>query len=268
MLAPDPRMSAHTDGTSQTMRALLRLRELLLSGEFAPGARMSELPLVDRLGVSRTPLRLALAALEHEGFLRVLPGGGYVVREFTRADIDDAIELRGVLEGTAARFAAERGASRRELKALEDIVEQSAEVVRQADYASFEIYVELNERFHALVYEAARSPLLTRALDQIIALPFAGPSAFVLTEAELPESREVLIVAQSHHRALIDAIERREGGRAEAVGREHARLARHNLDIVLRHREMLDRLPGASLLSLPDGDDEEAEEGVPSEAST
>jgi len=51
MLAPDPRMSAHTDGTSQTMRALLRLRELLLSGEFAPGARMSELPLVDRLGV-------------------------------------------------------------------------------------------------------------------------------------------------------------------------------------------------------------------------
>jgi GntR family transcriptional regulator of vanillate catabolism len=268
MLASDLPMSTHADGTSQTMRALLRLRELLLSGEFAPGARMSELPLVDRLGVSRTPLRLALAALEHEGLLRVLPGGGYVVREFTRADIDDSIELRGVLEGTAARFAAERGVTRREVKALRDIVEQTDEVVHKADYESFEHYVGLNERFHALLYEAARSPMLQRALEQVISLPFAGPSAFVLTEAELPESREVLIVAQSHHRGLIDALERREGARAEAIGREHARLARDNLDIVLRHRDVLERLPGASLIALPDGDEDEADESVPSEAST
>jgi GntR family transcriptional regulator of vanillate catabolism len=268
MLAVDPRMSTHADGTSQTMRALLRLRELLLSGEFAPGARMSELPLVERLGVSRTPLRLALSALEHEGLLRVLPGGGYVVREFTRADIDDAIELRGVLEGTAARFAAERGVTRRELNALNEIVDQTDEVVHRADYDSFERYVDLNERFHALLYEAARSPLLRRALEQTISLPFAGPSAFVLAEAELPESREVLVVAQSHHRALIDALERREGARAESIAREHARLARHNLDIVLRNRDVLERLPGASLLALPDGDEGEAGESVPSEAST
>src|SRR5881394_2200586 len=83
MVAAQERMSTHANGTSQTTRALLRLRELLLSGEFEPGARMSELPLVERLGVSRTPLRLALNALEHEGLLRLLPGGGYVVREFT-----------------------------------------------------------------------------------------------------------------------------------------------------------------------------------------
>lgn len=261
-------MSIQPNGTSQTMRALLRLRELLLSGEFAPGERMSELPLVDRLGVSRTPLRLALSALEHEGLLRVLPGGGYVVREFTRADIDDAIELRGVLEGTAARFAAERGASRRELKAMVDLTEQTEEFVHRADYESFERYVDLNERFHSLFYEAARSPLLLRALDHAISLPFAGPSAFVLAEAELPESREVLVVAQSHHRSLIDAIERREGARAESVAREHARLARFNLDIVLRHRDVLDRMPGASLITLAEVSEGEAEESVPSDAST
>lgn len=261
-------MSIQPNGTSQTMRALLRLRELLLSGEFAPGERMSELPLVDRLGVSRTPLRLALSALEHEGLLRVLPGGGYVVREFTRADIDDAIELRGVLEGTAARFAAERGASRRELKAMVDLTEQTEEFVHRADYESFERYVDLNERFHSLFYEAARSPLLLRALDHAISLPFAGPSAFVLAEAELPESREVLVVAQSHHRSLIDAIERREGARAESVAREHARLARFNLDIVLRHRDVLDRMPGASLITLAEVNEGEAEESVPSDAST
>jgi GntR family transcriptional regulator of vanillate catabolism len=268
MLPAQPRMTTQAHATSQTMRALLRLRELLLSGEFEPGERMSELPLVERLGVSRTPLRLALAALEHEGFLRVLPGGGYVVREFTRADIDDAIELRGVLEGTAARFAAERGVSRRELRAMKDIADQTDEVVHKADFESFERYVGLNERFHSLLYDAARSPLLVRALEHAISLPFAGPSAFVLTEAELPESREVLIVAQSHHRALIDAIERREGARAESIGREHARLARLNLDIVLRHRDVLNRIPGASLITLPDRDESEAEGSVPSEAST
>jgi GntR family transcriptional regulator, vanillate catabolism transcriptional regulator len=268
MLAPQSSMTTQPNATSQTMRALLRLRELLLSGEFEPGARMSELPLVERLGVSRTPLRLALAALEHEGLLRVLPGGGYVVREFTRADIDDSIELRGVLEGTAARFAAERGVSRREIRALIDIADQTDNVVHRADYESFERYVDLNERFHALLHDAARSPLLERALEHAISLPFAGPSAFVLAEAELPESREVLIVAQSHHRALIDAIERREGARAENIAREHARLARLNLDIVLRHREVLDRMPGASLITLPDRDEGEADGSVPSEAST
>jgi GntR family transcriptional regulator of vanillate catabolism len=268
MVAAQERMSTHANGTSQTTRALLRLRELLLSGEFEPGARMSELPLVERLGVSRTPLRLALNALEHEGLLRLLPGGGYVVREFTRADIDDSIELRGVLEGTAARFAAERGVSRRELKAMVDIADQTDEVVHKADYESFERYVDLNERFHSLLYDMARSPLLVRAIEHAISLPFAGPSAFVLTEAELPESREVLVVAQSHHRGLIDAIDRREGARAESIGREHARLARLNLDIVLRHRDVLDRMPGASLIALPKREEGEAEGSVPSEAST
>ena len=68
---------------------------MILSGEFAPGERMSELRLVKRLGVSRTPLRLALATLEHEGLLQGLKSRGYVVREFTKADISDAIELRG-----------------------------------------------------------------------------------------------------------------------------------------------------------------------------
>src|ERR1700736_688165 len=116
--------AATTTGTSQTMRAQLRLRELILSGEFGHGDRMSELPLVERLGVSRTPVRLAPAKLEHEGLLRALPAGGYVVTEFTRSDIEDATELRGVLEGTAARFAAERGPARRELRALSAVCEE------------------------------------------------------------------------------------------------------------------------------------------------
>jgi GntR family transcriptional regulator of vanillate catabolism len=239
---------------TQTTSALLRLRELILSGEFTPGERMSELPLVERLGVSRTPLRLALAELEHEGLVLGLAGGGYVVREFTQADIRDAIELRGVLEGTAARFAVERGVARRDLRTLRTINDAIEKLVHQADYESFENYVELNERFHARLLGIAHSPMLERAVDGIVSLPFAGPSAaFVFTEAELPASREVLIVAHYHHRAMIEAIEHREGARAEAIAREHALLALRNLEIVLSHREVLEHLPGARLIALTPG---------------
>ncbi len=242
-----------TDGTSQSLRALLRLRELLLAGEFKAGSRMSELPLVDRLGVSRTPLRLALATLEHEGLLELLPRGGYAVRKFTESDIADAVELRGVLEGTAARMAAERGASPELLGELNTCNEAMEPMVHRADWESFEAYVGLNERFHELFLAAAQSPMLERAIAGVVSLPFASASAFVLAEAELPESREILVVAHSHHRALVEAITRREGSRAESIAREHARLASRNLEVVFDHRHVLEAMPGASLIT-PDTD--------------
>jgi GntR family transcriptional regulator, vanillate catabolism transcriptional regulator len=249
-------LSTKSDRNSQSTQALLRLRELILSGEFPAGSRMSELPLVERLGVSRTPLRLALANLEHEGLLEPLTGGGYAVREFTQKDIDDALELRGVLEGTAVRLAAERGVNRRELAAMEECRDELDKVVHRADYESFVAYLDLNLRLHGLFLRAARSPVLERALDGVVSLPFAAPSALVLAQAELPESREILVIAQSHHRAMVEAIENREGTRAEGVAREHARIAKRNLDIVLANREVMDRIPGASLIRVPPGDQE------------
>ncbi len=225
------------------------MRELIFSGAFVPGERMSELPLVERLGVSRTPLRLALAELEHEGLLRGLSGGGYVVREFTQGDVRDAIELRGVLEGTAARFVAERGAPARDVRALRATNATIHKLVHRADYESFERYVALNESFHARVLKVARSPVLERALDGIVSLPFAGPSAFVLAEAELPASRDILIIAHRQHSDLIEAIERRQGTRAESLAREHAWLALTNLEIVIDNRDVLERMPGGSLIA-------------------
>ena len=243
---------AGRDSKTQMTRALLRLRELILRGEFAPGERMSELRLVKTLGVSRTPLRLALAALEHEGLLLSLSSRGYVVREFSQADISDAIELRGVLEGTAARFAAERGAAPEDVAALREICDTIGQVVHRADYESFELFVDLNERFHAGILRMAGSPMLERALEGIIALPFASPSAFVMAQAVLPESRDILLLAHRHHLGLLDAIERSQGTRAESLGREHALLARTNLEVVLDHPDVLERMPGASLLARRD----------------
>jgi GntR family transcriptional regulator of vanillate catabolism len=247
---------ARSSNRTQIMRAQLRLRDLILNGEFAPGERLSELPLVERIGVSRTPLRLALAALEHEGLLRGLPGGGYVVREFTRADVRDAIELRGVLEGTAARFAAERGASRRDLRALRSINDSVEPLVRLADYESFEHYVALNKAFHTRLLKMAASPLLERTIEGVVSLPFASPSALVLQQAQLPQSREILVVAHRQHVGMVEAIEHREGARADSLAREHARISLTNLEIVLSHRGLIDQVPGASLLALaaaPDG---------------
>src|SRR5262245_47696642 len=109
---------AAVESSSQTAGALLRLRELILNGEVEAGQRMSELALVERLGVSRTPIRAALIRLEQEGLLRALPTGGFVVHAFHERDIHAAIEIRGTLEGLAARLAAERGLSSDDLAAL------------------------------------------------------------------------------------------------------------------------------------------------------
>src|SRR6187431_2874937 len=96
------------DDSSQKGRALVLLREMILRGDFQPGERLSELSLVARLSISRTPIRLALESLAHEGLLESSASGGFVARAFTIEDVWDAIEVRGVLEGTAARLAAER----------------------------------------------------------------------------------------------------------------------------------------------------------------
>src|SRR6058998_2933542 len=106
------------DATSQTERVIASLREMVLRGDFRPGERLAELTLVPRLQASRTPVRLALDRLAHEGLLEALPSGGFRIREFAIADIWDAIEVRGVLDGTAARLAAERLTSSTELEKL------------------------------------------------------------------------------------------------------------------------------------------------------
>src|SRR4051794_37977473 len=111
-------------GISQTVRTQLRLRELIVGGELRPGHRIAELTLVERLGASRTPIRMALVRLEEEGLLEALPNGGFMVKDFSESDIHDAIEVRGTLEGLAARFAAERGVTSVLLADMRDCLAQ------------------------------------------------------------------------------------------------------------------------------------------------
>jgi GntR family transcriptional regulator, vanillate catabolism transcriptional regulator len=94
-------------------------------------------------------------------------------------------------------------------------------------------YIFLNGRFHQTVGEMAGSRLLARESARVAGLPFASPSAFVGVQARTRQSRDMLVVAQDQHRQVLVAIERGEGARAEALMREHAKLAQRNLQTVL-----------------------------------
>ena len=236
-------------GGSQGVKAQLRLREMILAGDLPGGARIAELTLVERLGVSRTPIRAALMRLEQEGLLDALPNGGYAVRTFSERDVADAIELRGTIEGLAARLAAERGAEPAVLAQARACLEEIDRVLERPalDDESFTRYVELNQRFHNLFSELSGSTVLARELERVVNLPFASPSGFVVVQANSPRARDMLIVAQDQHRQVLDAIERREGARAEAIMREHSRLAQRNLREAVQAPES-QRMPGVRLI--------------------
>lgn len=235
---------------SQTERVILALREMLLRGDFAPGERLAELTLVRRLNASRTPVRLALDRLAREGVLEPLPSGGFRVREFAIADVWDAIEIRGVLEGTAARFAAERLSEPEELLRLR-LCCRDAEALLPVTFESLVRYVDMNDTFHVELWRLAKSPMLARAIETLVTLPFANPGALVFANPERAEPTNLAIIAIEQFRGIVDAIANREGTRAEALAREHARLARRHLATALKNREVFNRIPGASLVRLP-----------------
>jgi GntR family transcriptional regulator of vanillate catabolism len=169
--------------------------------------------------------------LEQEGLLAALPNGGYAVRTFSEREVSDAIELRGTIEGLAARLAAERGVAAAVLDEARQCLAQ-IDVLLQApaiDDEGFSRYVVLNRDFHALLAKLPGSDFMQREIERVSSLPFASPSGFVIVQANTPQARDMLIVAQDQHWQVLDAITHREGGRADAIMREHSRLAQRNL---------------------------------------
>lgn len=244
---PMNRKEANQD--SQTARALLMLRELLLRGEFSPGEHLTELQVASRLGASRTPIRLALSRLAHEGLLEAARFGRFRVRKFTIADVRDAIELRGVLEGTAARLAAERLSNSAELDAIRE-VQNRMDAITHATVDTFGLYMDLNEAFHCALVDLAKSAMLQRSIEHVKTLPFASPSALVFARSQLPRAAEMFIVGRDQHHAILDAVDCRRGTSAEALAREHARLSWRNLETALSDHRIRSCVPGAPLILL------------------
>ena len=232
---------------SRGKQTLMTLREMILSGKFKPGERLSEPRLVVRLGVSRTPIRLALDRLAIEGLLDTTPAGGFIVHEFTVEEIWDAVDLRGVLEGTAARLSAERFVHTRDLMILHHYWEQMEQVV--TTHQPLERYLQLNDAFHSALVDLAKSPSLQRALDRLQAIPFASRSALAVVRNAL--GRENMAMGQEEHLMIIEAIEHREGLRAESLAREHARISSRRLEVALVSKVIASRIPGAALIKQP-----------------
>ncbi len=235
---------------TQTVKALLALRELVLSGELVPGERVPELVMVERIGVSRTPLRTALVRLESEGLLEALPTGGYAARQFSVQDVFAAIEIRGAIEGLAARFAAERRPGEDELRPIKQTQRQIDDLIARDGPGSetFSAYVPLNERFHEQLAKLSGSLVVEQQIERANAHPFASASGFIDVQTQMPDARKILLIAQDQHQCVLEAIRTGEGGRAESLMREHARLAHRYLRQALEDQRAMDQVPGASML--------------------
>jgi GntR family transcriptional regulator of vanillate catabolism len=212
----------------------LRLREMILRGELAPGERLAELTLAERLGVSRTPIRQALPALAREGLLAAAGRRGYVVRSFSPQDVLDAIETRGLLEGLAARRVAERGASSELLEKLKACLAEGDSILgkRRFESADEQHYSEMNGRFHALIVEGAASRIVADAVSHNDHVPFASARAVAFSR-DLAQLLPVLNYAHRQHHAIVQALENREAARVEALMREHATPVKEALNLKL-----------------------------------
>jgi GntR family transcriptional regulator of vanillate catabolism len=238
---------------SQQSRVLVRLRDMILKGAFVPGERLAEIPLAEKLGASRTPVRLALASLEHEGLIEPSPGGGYQMRRFTSREIADAIRVRGVIEGFAARLLAEEGAPRQLIRELRDCLADGDKAVDKPtmDMDDYAAYVDMNDRFHRLIMDACGNAALQRVMELIDSQPFASPSAMLPMQSSMEEQgHQWMRHAHRTHHAIVQAIERGQGARAQALGEEHVEIARMNLDHALERPELAAELmPGMRLVA-------------------
>ena len=205
-------------------RVLSTLRQMIISGELAAGERIAEIPTAERLGVSRTPVRIAFRALEQEGLLIKLERRGYRVRQVTREEISGAVEVRGALEGLAARQAAENGLTEAQRQGLVECLAWGDELFDKGYVTEedLEAYHDLNRRFHSIVIEASRNPAISSAMQRNEHLPFASVSSLAIDRTQLKQEYRRFNFAHMQHHAVFDAITRRQGARAESIMREHA----------------------------------------------
>lgn len=221
---------------SQIERVTTELRRRILTGKLPAGERILEVQFSAELGVSRTPLRLALGELEKEGLLERLATRGFRVRRVTLDEVAMAIDVRGALEGMAARIVAETGASHDTLHALKACLSEGRALIDEAVSAGQPIdtmrWASMNMRFHEVLVRASANTVLASALEHVAKTPMAGPGALGVSGQPLVEHTFVQR-AQLDHEDIVRSIEAREGTRAEALMREHARRSRDNKRILV-----------------------------------
>lgn len=187
-----------------------KIRQAIIAGKLKPGQRLVERTLAEQLGVSRTPIREALRMLELEGLISYLPKLGAVVAQVSDAEVLEIYRIRAVLEGLAARMAAERITPEIVNKLMKKLIDIEG-AARQRDLARLE---REHRQFNDIIYRAAGSvrlyDMITTLVDHIHRYTKVGYS--------LPGRIEE---ATREHRRLAEAIKGKNGALAEQMAREH-----------------------------------------------
>lgn len=189
------------------------LRRWLSLGRFEPGERLRIHALAEQLGVGEMPVRAALVRLAAESALVNLPNRGVMVPQLTRAQFDDVLNVRVMLESEAARLATAR-LSADEIVQLDALRAQMAEALAQNKPAN---YLDANEDFHLVLYRACGSPLLVELIETVW-LQVGPISNLLFDDAEFAAS------LNDAHEGLMRRLKRRD---AEGVRRAIERDLRH-----------------------------------------
>ncbi len=188
--------------------AYAKLHSAIVEGHFTPGRRMREIELASWLGISRTPTRHALSRLEIEGLLEVRPRTGLVVSSLDETAMEELYEMRAVLEGAAAAMAAHH-ASAREVAALSQLIEEESRLPADPN-----VRYRHNLAFHRAIYAAAHNRFLMKSLHALHdAIALLGPTTLG-AKGRLPD-------AAREHRLIVEAIEEKDGIRANKEARAH-----------------------------------------------
>jgi DNA-binding GntR family transcriptional regulator len=218
-------MSGTSPRTSHAVeRAYKKIREQIISGAFPAGHRLVEDELAELTGVSRTPVREALNRLRAEGLIENAARRGARVTGWTDAELDEIYELRALLEGHGAKLAA-RKIGPEALATLERLCGTMERIYAHQGSAAIDHIAELNNEFHAAIFEAAGNTRLIASLAGIVEVPFVHRAMARYAETHLQRSF-------SDHRELLVALRAGDPDLAEALMRGHILSARTALAVV------------------------------------
>jgi DNA-binding GntR family transcriptional regulator len=194
------------------------LKQSIIEGKLRPGARLLEGELAEKMGVSRTPVREALAQLEKEQIIKRLHPRGYKVSELNHQHIDDIFGLREVLESYAGVLAIER-ITKEDIKKLESIISRSEQ---QFEKESMSDILELNATFHRTISEASGNNMLTQFLDQI-------GNHVLRYRALLIQQRSLYPQVISDHRRIVEVLKKKDPEALREAIVQHVRQTKRNL---------------------------------------
>ena len=194
------------------------LRDWVLHGRFKPGERIEEVPTAKAMGVSRTPIRAALATLANEGLIDHQPNRGYFVQQFDPRVIASAYEVRAVLEGLACKLAAQRGLDPQQIEKLRECLAAGDRILAKGVLLSedHEPYQRINVELHTTLLDASSNPWLGRFAEQAQNIPYASDRIVLW---DVPHA--VILRSHGDHHRIVEAVIDGASGRAEQLMREH-----------------------------------------------